>query len=163
VQPVFNRDVIASLADSALSSLHDLESWINGDAFIGLGGDKLNESSESAGSQTTLTNLESELIAAVTHQNHTIASNLVSQLSSYAEEEKRTTVTNVFLRSISEGSVDMLKFLLDTKLVDIGRTDEITDRGCLHEAAIASRLDVIQICIGHGILYCDYSNVQVPT
>jgi CDK inhibitor PHO81 len=151
VQPVFNRDVIAGLSDSALSSLHELESWINGETLIRPGTDEISESTEPTGSQT-LTNLESELIAAVTHQNHAAASNLVAQLSTYNEVERITVVTTAFLRTVSEASFGMLRFLLDTNLVDISRPDEITDRGCLHEAAIAARLDVIQMCVEHGTL-----------
>ena len=149
VQPVFNRDVIAALSDSAASSLLELEAWINGEEFIGTG-DAIGESAFQGGSQTTLTNLESDLIHSITHNNSSSAVLLVDQLSLYSVEEQRTTVTTVFFRTIADGSLELLQFLLDTGLVDTTHTDEITDRGCLHEAAIAGRLDVLQICVDNG-------------
>lgn len=149
MQPIFNRDVIAALSDSAASSLLELEAWISGEEFIGPRG-TVNETNTPSGSQMTLTSLESELIAAITHHSDTSAAELVSQLSIYPEDDRRTTTTTVFLRTISDGSIESLKFLLDTGLVDMTRTDEITDRGCLHEAAIAGRLDVLQLCVDHG-------------
>ena len=153
VQPVFNRDVIAGLSDSAVSGLLELEAWINGEEFIGSreSQDEANIACQIAGSQMTLTNLESEMIIAIENHNIASATNLVSQLSTYAEDDRRTTITTVFLRVISDGPIDSLNFLLDTGLVDTSRPDEITDRGCLHEAAIAGRLDVLKLCIDHGI------------
>jgi CDK inhibitor PHO81 len=152
VQPVFNRDVIAGLSDSAVSSLLELEAWINGEEFIGSREpqDEANVANQIAGSQMTLTNLESEMIIAIENHNTGSAANLVSQLSTYAEDDRRTTITTVFLRVISDGPLESLNFLLDTGLVDTSRPDEITDRGCLHEAAIAGRLDVLKLCINHG-------------
>lgn len=150
VQPVFNRDVIAALSDSAASSLLELEAWINGEEFIGAR-DAVGESNVPSVSQTTLTNLESDLIAGITHNNISSAAALVSQLSSYSEDERRATITTAFLRTISDGSIESLQFLLESGLVDTAHIDEITDRGCLHEAAIAGRLEVIEMCVDNGI------------
>ena len=137
------------MSDSAASSLLELEAWINGEDFIG-SSDTIGDSSVPSGSQSTLTNLESDLIASITHNNSSSAATLVDQLSLYSEEERRATFTTVFLRTIADGSLELLQFLLDTGFVDTAHTDEITDRGCLHEAAIAGRLDVIQICVDKG-------------
>ena len=152
MQPVFNRDVIAALSDSAVSSLLEIEAWINGEEFIGSREtlDESNAQNQIAGSQTTLTNLESDLIAAITHQSPSSAANLISQLSPYSEEDRRSTITTVFLRTIPDAALESLKFLIDTGLVDTARTDEITDRGCLHEASIVGRLDVLQLCLDQG-------------
>src|ERR1700685_1559026 len=87
VQPVFNRDVIAALSDSAASSLLELEAWINGEEFIGTG-DAIGESAFQGGSQTTLTNQESDLIHSITHNNSSSAVPLVDQLSLYSVEEQ---------------------------------------------------------------------------
>jgi CDK inhibitor PHO81 len=144
--------VIAGLSDSAVLSLLELEAWINGEGVVGPS-ESLDESNikrNAAGSQMTVTNLESELIAAVTHPNLGMAASLISQLSTYAEEDQRATVTTVLLRTISDAPIESLRYLLDTGLVDTSHTDEITDRGCLHEAAIAGRLDVLRLCIDHG-------------
>lgn len=160
MQPIFNRDVIAGLSDSAVSSILEIEAWINGEEFIG-SRDAVDESSaqnQAAGSQIALTNLESDLTATIIHQSVASAANLVSQLSIYSEDDQRSTITTVFLRTISDAPIESLKFLIDTGLVDTSRTDEITDRGCLHEAAIAGRLDVLQLCIDHGMLYLDMVN-----
>lgn len=130
-----------------------MEAWINGEDFIGTR-DAISEPNLASGSQTTLTNLESDLIASITHNNSSSAATLLDQLSLYSEEERRATITTVFLRTISDGSLELLQSLLDTGLVDTAHTDEITDRGCLHEAAVADRLDVIQICVDRGAFHC---------
>ena len=125
---------------------------INGEEFIVSHEtpEESNTQNPVAGSQTTLTNLESDLIAAITNQSLASAANLISQLSPYPEEDRRSTITTVFLRTILDAPLESLKFLIDTRLVDTARTDEITDRGCLHEASIAGRFDVLQLCLDHG-------------
>jgi CDK inhibitor PHO81 len=166
VQPVFNRDVIAGLSDSAVSSLLELEAWINGEEFIGAreAQDDANVSTQIAGSQMTLTNIESEMIQAVGHHITTAAVDLVNQLAKYPPEEGRKTITTVFLRSISDGPIELLRYLLDTGLVDTSQPDEITDYSCLHEAAIAGRLDILQLCIYHGTSFLLTTNEsKVPT
>jgi len=157
VQPVFNRDVIAALSDSAASSLLELEAWINGEEFVGTHdtAEEAQMGSKGFPVQTTLTNLESDLYTALSRHDIPAASSIVSQLSAYGEDERRTTFTTVFLRTIADGPVGSLKFLLGTHLVDTSRNDEITDRGCLHEAAIAGRLDVVLLCVDHGLTLID--------
>lgn len=144
--------MIAGLSDSAVSSLLEIEAWINGEEFIGSHDSpyESNAQNQVSGSQTTLTNLESDLIAVITHQSPTSAASLISQLSPYSEEDRRSTITTVFLRTIPDAPLESLEFLIDTGLVDTARTDEITDRGCLHEASIVGRLDVLQLCLDHG-------------
>jgi CDK inhibitor PHO81 len=112
------------------------------------------------GSQTSLTNLESDLYTALSQNDLSSASAIVSQLSAYSEDERRTTFTTVFLRTIADGTMDSLKFLLETGLVDTTRNDEITDRGCLHEAVIAGRLDVVLLCIAHGTILLGLTNFR---
>lgn len=151
---MFNRDVIAGLSDSAVSSVLELDAWINGEDFIGVRElvDEPDVSTTQGASQTALTIIESELIAAITRQNTGAAADLVSQLSNYTQDDRKMTVTTVFLRTIPDAPLDSLGFLIGTGLVDIARADEITDRGCVHEAAIAGRLDVLQLCIEHGMI-----------
>jgi CDK inhibitor PHO81 len=152
---VFNRDVIAALSDTAVSSLLELEAWISGEEFIASRetNDDVNSFYQPTGSQMTLTNLESELIGAIGQQTSTSAAKLVTQLSLYSEDDRRTAITTVFLRTISDAPIESLRFLLETGWVDTGRTDEITDRGCLHESAIAGRLDVVKLCIDYGSVF----------
>ena len=150
---MFNRDIIAGLSDSAVSSLLELDAWINGEDFIAAR-ELIEEPdvSTQGASQTALTIIESELIAAITRQNTGAAADLVSQLSNYTQDDRKTTVTTVFLRTIPDAPLESLRFLFGTGLVDAARADEITDRGCVHEAAIAGRLDVLQLCIEHGMI-----------
>lgn len=151
MQPVFNRDVIAGLSDSAASSLQELDAWINGEEFIE-SRDPMDIQNPVATSQATMTNLESELIAAVTHPNNSSMLSLISQLESYPDEDRKMAVTTAFLRTIPDASLESLTMLLNTGLVDINHTDEITDRGSLHEAALAGRFDVLKLCLDHGTI-----------
>jgi CDK inhibitor PHO81 len=154
VQPVFNRDVIAGLSDTAVSSLLEIEAWLNGEELVGFR-EAIDPSASvfaTGVSQLGLTGLESDLTSAITHNNIDAAEKVTAHLSSFPEEDQRTAVTTVFLRAIPETTNDSLKFLLGSGKVDMSRFDEITDRGCLHEAALAGRLDVLQLCINHGII-----------
>lgn len=152
VQPVFNRDVIAGLSDTAASSLLEIEAWLNGEDFVGMR-DTVDPSVSvvsTTAPQMGLTSLESDLTSAITHNNIEAAEKVAVQLYNFTEEEQRTTITTVFLRAIPEATVDSLKFLLHSRKVDTSRSDEITDRGCVHEAALSGRLDVLQLCINYG-------------
>lgn len=152
VQPVFNRDVIAGLSDTAVSSLLEIEAWLNGEDPVGFR-DTVDPSVSivpTAAPQLALTSLESDLTSAITHNNIDAAEKFKAQLSNFTEDDQRATITAVFLRAIPEAAVGSLKFLLDSGKVDTSRSDEITDRGCLHEAALAGRLDVLKLCINYG-------------
>jgi len=152
VQPVFNRDVIAGLSDTATSSLLEIEAWLNGEDVVGMR-DTVDPSVSvvpTTAPQMGLTNLESDLTSAIIHNNIDAAEKVTVLLYNFADEEQRTTITTVFLRAIPEATVDSLKFLLDSGKVDTSRSDEITDRGCLHEAALSGRSDVLQLCINYG-------------
>jgi CDK inhibitor PHO81 len=152
VQPVFNRDVIAALSDTAASGLLELEAWINGEEFFGSRDavDDADHISRGSGNQNTLPNLESELFTALSHSDMSSAESLRAKLAAYSEEDQKSILTTAFLRTIAEGAIDSVQFLLDTGQVDTSRNDEITDRGCLHEAAIAGRLDILRLCVEHG-------------
>ena len=60
-------------------------------------------------------------------------------------------VSRVFLRSCGEAPIESLSTLLSSvPSLNINLTDDISDRTCMHETAIAGRLDVMQLLLSHG-------------
>ena len=63
----------------------------------------------------------------------------------------RERISRAFLSTIVDAPEPSLKALLDSDLVDLSYTDEITERNCLHEGAIAGRLIVTQAGLARGV------------
>lgn len=59
--------------------------------------------------------------------------------------------TRTFLSAIHAASVDALKLLLDTGLVDIQSEDDINERNCLHQAAIYGSTFVLEYGLSKGV------------
>ncbi|KAL7276557.1 phosphate system positive regulatory protein pho81 [Rhizina undulata] len=140
VQPCFNRDVITELSDQATTSLLELEAWAEGEniSFVRkadpLSG-QLHGTEESDG--------DAQLFKAVFSENTTALKEWINRLQ--ASENARDRVTRTFLAAIPEGSDDSLAILAATGLIDFHKEDEINERNCLHEAAIAGRASVLTI------------------
>ncbi|GJJ69376.1 CDK inhibitor PHO81 [Entomortierella parvispora] len=65
----------------------------------------------------------------------------------------REVITRVFWRCCSEKDAPdaAIQLLVQTGLVDFKFIDDISDRTCLHEAAMVGRLDLLKLCVEHGI------------
>ncbi|KAG0052370.1 phosphate system positive regulatory protein pho81, partial [Gryganskiella cystojenkinii] len=68
-------------------------------------------------------------------------------------ENAREVLTRVFWRCCSEKDVPdaAIQLLVRTGLVDFKFVDDISDRTCLHEAAMIGRLDLIKLGVEHGV------------
>ena len=66
--------------------------------------------------------------------------------------------TRTFLAASTEASVEILRELLDTNIVNVHAEDEINERNCLHEAAISGRESVLEMGLARGV---DVARVDV--
>ncbi|KAF9177034.1 phosphate system positive regulatory protein pho81, partial [Haplosporangium sp. Z 11] len=75
------------------------------------------------------------------------ASNLIGP------ENAREVVSRVFWRCCSETSVsdNVIQQLVKTGLINFKFVDDISDRTCLHEAAMVGRLSLLKLGVEHGV------------
>ena len=68
-------------------------------------------------------------------------------------ENAREVVSRVFWRCCSEVSTSdaVIQQLVKTGLINFKFVDDISDRTCLHEAAMVGRLSLIQLGVEHGV------------
>ncbi|KAG0254778.1 phosphate system positive regulatory protein pho81 [Actinomortierella ambigua] len=68
-------------------------------------------------------------------------------------ENAREVVSRVFWRCCSESAVQehVIQSLVATGLVNFRFVDDINDRTCLHEAAMAGRLSLMKLCVENGV------------
>ena len=149
VQPCFNRDVISDLSDQATTSLLELGAWTEGEK-VQYESVRPNEhvvAGQVLGTEESDT--DSQLLQAAIAGNISVLRELSIRLRDSADARGR--FTRAFLAAISEAPLSSLKLLLDTDLIDIQAADEINERNCLHEAAIAGREEILQKGIGQGV------------
>ncbi|KAI9835584.1 MAG: hypothetical protein M1819_002035 [Sarea resinae] len=155
VQPCFNRDVISHLSDQATTSLLELGAWAEGEnihfdavSIPTTGG------GQSIGADENDT--DSQLLQALNGGNLSLSKDWISRFRNAPDAAAR--LTRAFLAAISEAPEESLHALLETKLIDLHAEDEINERNCLHEAAIAGRISVLQAGLSDGV---DASRVDV--
>ncbi|KAG0253710.1 phosphate system positive regulatory protein pho81 [Mortierella polycephala] len=70
-----------------------------------------------------------------------------------APEHAREVISRVFWRCCSEvgASDSVIQQLVDTGLINFKFVDDISDRTCLHEAAMVGRLFLLQLCVSNGV------------
>ncbi|KAI5809003.1 ankyrin repeat protein nuc-2 [Peziza echinospora] len=144
VQPCFNRDVITELSDQATTSLLELEAWAEGEniAFDQKPADRVSGDTDEHEAYT-------EFLKAVMMDNATVLKEWILKLQT--SPNSRDKVTRAFLAAIPEASEESLNLLVQSGLIDFQAEDEINERNCLHEAAIAGKSSVLKIGIDHVV------------
>ena len=155
VQPCFNRDIITELSDQATTSLLELGAWAEGEKvhYTARGADHIVDG-HAMGSDDNDT--DSQFLEAVNSGNQASLKDWIARLKESKDAADR--ISRTFLAAIVEAPEESLNLLLDTGLVDIHSEDEINERNCLHEAAIADRVIVLQIGLARGV---DVARVDV--
>ena len=151
VQPCFNREVISELSDQATTSLLELEAWAEGENFEFT--QKVPEASRrDLELESAEDSRDADIRSAVISDNTTVLREWIHGLrSSEASDKAREKATAVFLVSIGEGSEQALQVLEHSGLINFHAEDEINERNCLHEAAIAGKLGVLKFGIQNGV------------
>jgi CDK inhibitor PHO81 len=148
VQSCFNREVISELSDQATTSLLELEAWAEGEN-IEFTRKKTEISPRESGSDD---DLNAEILNAVLSNNITILKEWIIRLTEPSISSTASTqITTAFLASISEGPKDALRTLIDSNLINFHYEDEINERNCLHEAAIAGQLSMLNIGVENRV------------
>lgn len=140
VQPCFNRDVISELSDQATTSLLELGAWAEGE----------NIHYESGKVATTVdgNDADSHLQQALQQGNLEVLHEWLTKLRDSPSPNKR--ITKTFLHSIATASESSLATMISSGLIDWNAVDEINERNCLHEAAVAGRPAVLEAALQAG-------------
>ncbi|KAJ3151166.1 phosphate system positive regulatory protein pho81 [Geranomyces michiganensis] len=177
IQPCFNNDVLAELTDQGTANLAEIEHLLSEEdpesSASGVDHHQHHHhnmasppSSNAGEAAATLIN-ESALTNALKQKNASAVQTFVSLMlrnnrpdgaanatggattATTSNNEEREFLCKSFLRFCADTSVECLEILLASGEVDCNYTDDISGRMCLHELAIADRLDMIQPCIEH--------------
>lgn len=150
-QPVFHRDVLASLSDKASQSLLELEAWSEGDQMV------FETPQPTADSITVRDDLYHEFVktaSSIDHDEHpeeTIAE-WVEKLTSTPDGRERTS--QIFLLAINTAASEYaLLALYKSGYVDLHVVDEVSAKNCLHRAAAAAsnRMQIIQLALENKV------------
>ena len=92
---------------------------------------------------------DAEILRATLADNATILKEWIIRLQASPRAIDR--ITRVFLAAIPEASHETLRLLIESGMINFRAEDEINERNCLHEAAIAGKLQVIQVGLQQGV------------
>lgn len=147
VQPCFNHDVISELSDQAQTSLLDCTAWAEGDPT--------HYSTEEPDPQAQPTprleqdESDADLLETINRGDVARLRGLVAHVMTSTNAAER--LTRAYLSAVSLAPAEGLRFLLETRLVDLSYKDEINDRSCLHKTAMAGRLEFLLVGLAAGI------------
>ncbi|OJT10196.1 Ankyrin repeat protein nuc-2 [Trametes pubescens] len=158
VQPVFNRQLISELADTVAACLLDIT-----DLSVGLGNEltvaedvilshQLNI--DRSVQMTPFYDLESNLRKAVADTDASTIRDLVRYSDSLAQSrEARNHVTRILWKAVLDAPQELADLILasTTSPFDYTFVDDINGRTCLHEAAIAGLLRLVDLCLAGGV------------
>lgn len=151
--PCFDREVITELADSAAGNLLELENLSDTVApEENIDGDpkKLTFQVDNREDEQ-LDELETDLIRLIIGNSETELQGVLEQLKRTSSPETFDRLSRVFVRCMAEAPDAALDQVIATGLVDFGHVEDINERTCLHEAAMAGRLKYVKIAIQHKV------------
>ncbi|CAN6642068.1 phosphate system positive regulatory protein Pho81p [Trichomonascus vanleenenianus] len=160
IQPVFHREELARLSDSASQSIMELEAWSDGDAMIFESGNKGKKGTSSGGVNSIRDRddlyhefkrmVESQHIAHEDAKIRETVNEWVEQLRATPNAAER--ITRIFLLIISSSAPDeALLALYDSGMVNLDAEDEISGKNCLHRAAGIGRLKIMEIALKNNV------------
>ena len=156
VQPCFNRDVISDLSDQATTSLLELGAWAEGEKVQYDSSRPAEHTIAGQSIGTDNSDTDSQIIQASNAGNVTVLRDWILRLRGSSDARERFTRT--FLAAIPEAPEEALTTLLNSGLIDLHAEDEINERNCLHEAAIAGRNFVLYAALQNNV---DVTRVDV--
>ncbi|KAF9932037.1 phosphate system positive regulatory protein pho81 [Linnemannia zychae] len=179
LQPCFNQDAMVELADSAAHHLFSLDSIQQGRPASAPSSPVSNKSgpayAPSSPMQQLIDELEADLFNALTANQSSViqeiferrlaipsstqintltidSSNQQSHSNLVGPEHAGEVISRLFWRCCSETSITdaVIQQLVNTGLVNFKFVDDISDRTCLHEAAMVGRLSLLKLAVEHG-------------
>ncbi|KAK3845363.1 MAG: hypothetical protein J3R72DRAFT_364780, partial [Linnemannia gamsii] len=177
LQPCFNQDAMVELADNAAYHLLGLENIQQGNSRSSSAPSSpiTTKSSPATGTrivsspvQQQMDELETDLFNALTTNQSSLVqeildrrlatpsalqNNAASADNQIGLENAREVVSRVFWRCCSEtGASDtVIQQLVKTGLINFKFVDDISDRTCLHEAAMVGRLSLLKLGVENGV------------
>lgn len=148
VQPCFNREVICELSDKATTNLLQLEAWAEGEKIT-----YVEAGSARSGAALNMDESDADAILMEAIQTNNVAAigEWIARLQSTEPDAAAERVTRIFLATISDGPQDALNALTSSNLVNFDADDEINERNCLHEAAIAGKMAILELGMRKGV------------
>ena len=145
IQPVFDRDVLSELVDTATSVLLDLEAYANGEEPEGdtpsskIDNEAMNFRAED--------DIDSDILKAMLTGTPEAVKEILSHLGTSDHVDLR--LTTIFMQAMSEASDEALETIVNTNLISFEHPDEISGRLCIHEAVLAGRPSLVRLCLLH--------------
>ncbi|CAG8534348.1 4022_t:CDS:2, partial [Cetraspora pellucida] len=156
IQPCFNREFMSYLVDNVDNILLELQNHSQGltttpSSRSTSPGRRLSVGELSA-EPDVMDDLETELFMAIMKDATSTVQEILGRILHHQIEEDRDILSRVFWRVCSEksSSIDSIQCLVNTNMVNFKYFDDISDRTCLHEAAIVGRLPLIKFCVDKG-------------
>ncbi|KAH8830613.1 cyclin-dependent protein kinase inhibitor [Flagelloscypha sp. PMI_526] len=160
VQPVFNRQLISELSDTVAACLVDLTDLSAGLRFEGRPEDDIFTQqiiSEHAMHSGPFHDLEKNLRKAIANSDATAITECVQTSELLARQPLVSgaggNISRILWNAVIEAPVDLADLILGSlsSPFDFQYVDDINSRTCLHEAAIAGELRLVNRCIDENV------------
>ncbi|KAI0301875.1 hypothetical protein B0F90DRAFT_1667714 [Multifurca ochricompacta] len=157
IQPVFNRQLISELSDAVAACLVDIT-----DISVELEPERaavsdliLNRqiSNEGNTQMGLFRDLESNLRKAVLSEDDASIRSLVVYSDTLGQQHwGKGNITRILWRAVLDAPPPLADLILATpKVFDYQFVDDINGRTCLHEAAVAGALRLVDLCLAHDV------------
>ncbi|KAG8906028.1 ubiquitin-protein ligase peroxin 12 [Tulasnella sp. 403] len=156
IQPSFNRQLLAELSDIVATCLLDLSSPSSmaidvPPAVDPTGSDHVFSPSRIAAS-SAFRDLESKLSKAVAQHDVSAVRQVVAEADSMsAQPDSAPHVTRILWKAAIEAIPPIADIIMSSRGYDIRYVDDINGRTCLHGAAIAGELRLLDLCVQNGL------------
>ncbi|CCG81907.2 Ankyrin repeat protein nuc-2 [Taphrina deformans PYCC 5710] len=148
IQPVFDRDVLSNLVDTATTILLELEAFANGETSITHTSSSVSPDLRAVALRAE-DDLDSDILRAVVSGSPEALKDIMSRLGASSSNNVGVRLSRIFMQAISRASDSSLQALVDTGSIDFAAEDEISGRICIHEAVLSGRKFAIQLCLSH--------------
>ncbi|CAG8459568.1 27087_t:CDS:2 [Dentiscutata erythropus] len=155
IQPVFNRDIMSYMVDNVDNILLELQNLSQGlittpSSRSTSPGRRLSVC-ELTVEHDVMDDIETDLFMAIMKDSTLTVQEVLGRVQHQIEEDN-DILSRVFWRVCSEKSslIDSIQCLVGTNMINFKYVDDISDRTCLHEAAIVGRLPLIELCVDKG-------------
>ncbi|TFY77601.1 hypothetical protein EWM64_g6411 [Hericium alpestre] len=158
IQPVFNRQLISELSDIVTACLVDITDMSAGAALEGQAVNDLilnRQMSIEGNAQIGLfRDLESNLRKAIANADEATVRSLVHYSDALTQQQSgKMNITRILWKAVLDAPPALADMILTSTATpfDYLFVDDINGRTCLHEAAIAGTLRLVDICLANNV------------
>lgn len=147
IQPVFNRDILSELVDTATSILLELEAHANGEVMMSTADSKKSPDLRAVTVHAE-DEVDSEILKAVLSSTEEGSlSDILARLMGNNSGYVNIRLTRILMQAMSGADVRALTTVVSTDAIDFTYEDEISGRLCIHEAVLSGRVEVVNLCL----------------